>query len=86
MRPRNRSRHLRWDCDVEVARLGPEEAALLEVLIDEQLERDRVPVAERSIVRRSEKYAFPIGVDGSGNRFAIPRVWVEEEGDGGGRV
>ena len=52
--------------------LAPEEAVVLDVLIDGKLMRERVPVPDRRIVSRFEKYAFPIGLDKGGDPFPIP--------------
>ncbi len=59
--------------------LTPEEVALLDILIEEKLAREDVPTPNRTIVRRFEKYAFPIGVDDAGNPFPIPRPHPDED-------
>jgi len=62
---------------MDIAELPPEEVALLEMLIEEKLARERVPVPDRAVVSRFEKYAFPIGVDDAGTRF--PLQWRDFE-------
>jgi hypothetical protein len=64
---------------MDIADLPPEEADLLELLIEEKLARERVPVPERAVVSRFEKYAFPIGIDDAGARFPLPWRGSEEE-------
>ena len=56
----------------DIAQLSAEELALLDVLIEEMAARERVPVANRTVVSRFEKYAFPIGVDDAGTPFPLP--------------
>jgi hypothetical protein len=53
--------------------LEPEEAAILEVLIDARIKRENdVPESERKPVDRPEAYAFPIGIDDAGDPFPLP--------------
>jgi hypothetical protein len=49
------------------------EAGVLDVLTQGKRARERVPIPDRTIVSRFEKYAFPIGLDGAGKPFPIPR-------------
>jgi hypothetical protein len=62
-----------------MAQLAPEEMAILDILIEGRLARERVPVSAREIVSASEKYAFPIGIDEAGSPFPIPRRRDDEE-------
>ena len=53
--------------------LKPEEAALLQFLIDARIKRENdIPESERKPVDHPEVYAFPIGLDDAGDPFPIP--------------
>ena len=53
--------------------LEPEEAAILELLIDARIDRENdIPASERKPVDRPEAYAFPIGLDEAGDPFPVP--------------
>ena len=52
--------------------LAAEEIAILEILIESKEARERIPIADRALVGRPEKYAFPIGLDEEGHPLPIP--------------
>ena len=62
-----------------VAQLASEEVAILDILTEGKRSREQVPIPDRAIVSRFEKYAFPIGVDEAGNPFPIPPRHDDEE-------
>ena len=59
-------------CESMHAPLAPEEQTLLDFLIEAEQERRSVPLADRALVNEPAKYASPIGIDDSGNPFAVP--------------
>jgi hypothetical protein len=64
----------------DMVQLSTEEMALLDVLIEEKAAREQILIPNRTIVRRFEKYAFPIGVDEAGSRFPLP-PWRDDRDD-----
>jgi hypothetical protein len=65
---------------LQVAPLAPEERALLEILVQEWSAREGVPIPDRTIISRFERYAFPIGLDEAGTPFPVPQ-WVGYDDD-----
>jgi hypothetical protein len=61
-----------------VTQLAPEELAMLDILIDGKRAREQVPIPDRAVVSRSEKYAFAIGIDEAGNPYPIPERHDDE--------
>jgi len=51
--------------------LAPEELVLLDVLRSDKQARERIPASEHSPAHNPEKFAFPIGMDESGEPFPI---------------
>jgi len=49
--------------------LAPEERALLDILRSDKQARERIPVSDHRPVHNPQKYAFPIGIDDSGEFF-----------------
>ena len=55
-----------------VGQVTPEESALLDILVGQRLAREGVPIRQRTLVNRFEKFAAPIGIDDTGEPFALP--------------
>jgi len=63
-----------------MAQLAPEGAVILDILTQGKEMREGVPIADRTLMRRPEKYAAPIGLDDEGNPFPVPpRRDIEEK-------
>ena len=61
--------------------LKPEEAALLQFLIDARIKRENdIPESERKLVVRPEAYAFPVGINDAGDPFPVPPRRDDEAG------
>lgn len=61
-----------------VGLLTPQEDALLDVLVDRRLARENMPIPQRRIVNRFEKFLSPIGLDESGELLPLP-PWPEDQ-------